>query len=135
MLLKISLLAKIPKEDRITYYLIYKPMYENNKAVLPIEIKSIGKTNLEDTYIRTLRALNAEIQSINIYLYLEDLYYVYLKILYNGNQFDINTTIDNALNILEYCKDIDIYIEQDILEQEGIKITKDMLDIYNDLVI
>ena len=127
MQLKISLLAKIPNEEKVTFYLLHKQPQKTCNIVLPIEVINMATTTLEDTYIRTLNALNAQIKSLNIYLYLEAIYYVYLNIEYNGRHFDINTTIDNALNMLTYQPTIDIYIEKDILDQEGIKITERML--------
>lgn len=136
MKLKISLLTKIIKEDYITFYLLYKDKQAKNinNIILPIEVPSLVENTMEDTYIRTLRTFEAKITSLNIYLYLEGKYYVYLKILYKNKIFDINTNIENALNILHYQPQTDLFIEQNILDQEGISITKEMIDNYESLI-
>lgn len=135
MKLKISLLTKIIKEDFITFYLLYKDKkaIETNHIILPIEVPSLIENTMEDTYIRTLRTFEAKISSLNIYLYLEGKYYVYLKVLYKDKIYDINTNIENALNILHYQPETDLFIEQDILNQEGVSINKEMIENYENL--
>jgi len=124
MQLKLSVLTKIVKGCKTTFYFKHK---ESN-TVLPLDILNIPPGEREDTYVRTLNAFGASIRSINIYLHLEEIYYVYLGIEHNGRIFDINTSLRNALCILEYLHDIDISIEKEILCQEGIQVTKDMLE-------
>jgi len=124
MQIKINVLTKIEDADKSTFYFIHN----ESKTVLPLEFNNLRDISTEDTYVRTLKALKVYIQSVNIYLYLEGIYYVYLKIPYNGNTFDINTSLSNALCILNYLPETEVYIENEILQQEGIKITKEMLE-------
>ena len=67
MQLKINVLTKIESNKKHTIYFLHKP----SKIILPIEINNILDKTTEDTYIRTLKALNAEIISIHLYLYLK----------------------------------------------------------------
>lgn len=128
MKLKISLLTKILNENLMTFYLMYKSKETGKTLILPIEIPSMLNKEKEDTYIRTLKALECKIISLNIYLYLEGRYYVYLKIESKNNVFDINTSIENALNILNNIPNLDIFIEEEIIVQEGINLDKEILN-------
>jgi len=125
MQLKINVLTKIEENRKTTFYFIQP----ESKIILPIDV---GEIVIDNTYIRTLNAFEISIESIHVYLYLEGVYYVYLRIHGIQKSFDINTTLQNALCILECVKTIDIYIETEILEHEGIKITKEMLTSYLD---
>ena len=123
MQVKISAITKINENDKCTYYFIQKEY----KIVLPIEYKNT-KNIYEDTYIRTLNALNVKIERISIYLYLNNKYYAYLRIKNNNQSYDINTSIANALNILDKVPDTKVYADINVLKYQGIKITKELIE-------
>ena len=123
MQVKISAITKINENDKCTYYFIQKEY----KIVLPIEYKNT-KNIYEDTYIRTLNALNVKIERISIYLYLNNKYYAYLRIKNNNQSYDINTSIANALNILDRIPDTKVYADINVLKYQGIKITKELIE-------
>ena len=123
MQIKINALTKIVDKDTTKIYFLDN----KSKIILPIEFPNLRDRSIEDTYIRTLRALDVVIESINIYLFLENNYYVYLRINFKGNIMDINTSINNAMYIFEYNPNTNVYIEKEILINEGIKITKEIL--------
>ena len=123
MQVKISAITKINENDKCTYYFIQKEY----KIVLPIEYKNT-KNIYEDTYIRTLNALNVKIERISIYLYLNNKYYAYLRIKNNNQSYDINTSIANALNILDKIPDTKVYADINVLKYQGIKITKELIE-------
>jgi len=107
MQLKINVLTKVEESQKTTFYFIQ----QESKTILPIETERLL---IDNTYMRTLNALKVVIESIHLYLYLEGIYYVYLRIKSPSNTFDINTTIQNALGILECLRDTAIYVEKEI---------------------
>jgi len=124
MQIKLTVLTKIENIRKTTFYFIHN----ESKTILPIEFDNLTDKSIEDAYIRTLKALNVKMESINLYLYLENIYYVYLKINAEGTLMDINISINNALHILELNPTTEVYIENEILLQEGIKITKELIE-------
>jgi len=123
MQVKIDAISKIDNENSYTYYFYQREF----KIVLPIEYWS--SKNDEDTYIRTLNALKVTIEKISIYLYFNNQFYSYIKIkTEDGRFYDINSSISNALNIKEILPEIPMYIEFDILNSQGIKVTKELLE-------
>jgi len=124
MQLKINAITKIIKGNKNTYYFIQK----KKKIILPVEYTQTPHSNAEDTYIRTLKALKVKIISINIYLFLDEKYYVYLNLSSNGKKYEINTNITNAMNLMDYEPEIQVYIKKDILIQNGIKVTKELIE-------
>lgn len=124
MQIKINVLTKVIDSKKTTFYFIYN----KSKIILPIEISSIRDKSIEDTYIRTLKALDVNIESIHIYLFLENVFYVYLRIKFKNRHMDINTSIHNALYILENIPKTEVFIENEILINEGIRITKEIIE-------
>lgn len=124
MLLKIRFLTKVINLNTTTYYFLNKDL----NILLPIEIEN-RKNTFTNVYLRTLKTIDIKLKGIKIYLYLEDTYYVYLTILDKKIDFDINIRLEDSLSILDNYDDIlELTMEKDILLQEGITITKEMVE-------
>ncbi len=133
MLLPLKLLTVIKNgdiEDSYTFYFFCKKL----KVLLPIVISSIvnnecknfENANIYNTYLRTLRALDAKIYGIRIYLYQNDVFYTYLCLYTSSNRFEINCNISDALKLLLQTG-CPVFTTYKVLENGGIKVTKQLV--------
>jgi len=122
----VKYLAKVENGVFYTHYL-YEPL---EKIVLPIEtlpIQHNENPNILDTLKRIVNSLESNLVGIKIFLYSEEKYYTYLSISAQGQILDIYIDIGNALEIAK-TSNILISIENAILKENGIKVTKKLLE-------
>ena len=122
----IKYLAKVENGVFYTHYL-YEPL---EKMVLPIEtlpVEHNENPNILDTLKRVVNSLESNLIGIKIFLYSEERYYTYLSISSQGQILDIHTDIGNALEIAK-TNNILISVENTILKENGIKVTKELLE-------
>ena len=128
MLQKIKYLTTINNDKFLTSYFFHKA----SSTVLPVEIKnnnySAGVTpNIYNTIQRIFSLLNINVAGIKLYLYRDGLYYTYITLHVNENEYDINSNFSDALKIGKLF-DAPIYASDQILNYCGIKITKEMIE-------
>lgn len=118
----VKYLTKIENNVFSTHY-FYEP---NDQIILPIDVIPIN-TGLITNVERVLIALNSNLFGIKISLCEKDKYYTYLSIAKQKEIVDvlvepsIACELANADNIL-------ICVEEHILKNEGIKVTKELIE-------
>jgi bifunctional DNase/RNase len=105
-----------------TLYLIEK----SEKTVLPIP-QAITKPQTPDTIRRILAAFGINIMNAKIYLQRDDVFYTYLTLSNCEKICEINLSFLDAINFTQDTN-APILIESEILDECGIKVTKQMLE-------
>ena len=137
MLKNIYLLTIIPNPDRYTVYFLRK----KELIILPVTIPYKGvdiilSTNemckdhdpdLFNTTKRIIGSLGARITGIKIYMYKENTFYTYICIENRGKEYDINSDFADALILAIRCNTT-ILVEEKVLNECGIKVTKELLE-------
>jgi bifunctional DNase/RNase len=109
-------------------------------VVLPIEIKNqeavfylTGKTpssrtlsHIYDTAGTLFSCCGVKLVSITLYNYQDGVYYTYLNLVYKQEHLEINARFSDAF-VLAKKLSAPIYIEGNVLEKRGIKVTKEVL--------
>lgn len=123
----VKFITKIPYQDFFTYYLFCKP----TKVLLPIEITndkaSTGDPSVYNTVKRLICGLGAKIKFIKIYRFDQEVYYTYLTLERDRQTFDINVSFKDAIEIAKESRS-PIYIKEEIINQCGIEITKEIIE-------
>lgn len=124
MMQKIKLLDAVINSNLVTFYFIHK----NSKILLPVEINiNTLDTPVYETLKKTFSMLGITFDCINIYLFKESNFYSHLKINAGDRVHEININTLDALNLARYLS-IPVYIEEGVLEECGIKMTKEMIE-------
>ena len=121
----VKFITEVPYTDFSTLYLFCKSL----KTLLPIEIIFNNKTTTPSIYNsikRILYGCGIDIAHIKIYHCYCNNFYAYLTLRKEGRDFDINIGIKDALEISKETA-VPIFVKDKILENYGIKITKDLI--------
>jgi len=123
----VKYITKIPYQDISTYYLFCKP----SKVLLPIEIdneKAYDPTpSVYNTIKRIVIGMGARIKLVKIYRFSQSVYYAYLTLTTNGKDFDVNISLEDAMEISKEARS-PIYVKEEIINQCGIEITKEIIE-------
>lgn len=133
MILPLKLLTVINNDENptiSTFYFFCKDL----KILLPVTVTendkirftNFEKANIYNTYLRTLKALNAKIYGISIYLYRNNDFYTYLHLRTKSGRYEINCNISDTLGIYLHTK-CPIFTTSKVLENGGIKVTKKLV--------
>jgi len=93
-----------------------------NARETPNEIRP----HIHNTAIRIIKALKAEVDSITIYAYQEEIFYSYIKIRRGGNCLEIDARPSDAISIA-LRQDVPVFVNESVYERVGIKVTKELL--------
>ncbi len=135
-LVKIEALAVVENTlylfESTTQTLLPMKLTNSNQSFLLRDDNETAGTNTPSIYNTTNRILLAagfSIDSIKIYLSQFDTYYTYLCVKTNDQVLDININIEDAFKIIDIYN-TPLYINVNILIDEGIKLTKELLKNY-----
>lgn len=124
MLQKLKYLATIKDQQSLVSYFYCKEY----KTFLPVNLKYDTKfPKSSDTIFRIINALKAKVVEIKIYREQEGFFYTYITLKLHGGLYDISSNFEDAFELSTVAK-IPVYVEQTILQKNGIKVTKDMLE-------
>lgn len=121
----VKFITEVPYTDFSTLYLFCKSL----KTLLPIEIVFNNKNTAPSIYNsirRILRGCGIGVSNIKIYHYYCNSFYAYLTLKKGDREFEFNIGIKDALEISKEMS-VPIFVKDKILENCGIKITKDLL--------
>ncbi len=121
----VKFITEVPYTDFSTFYLFCRSI----KTLLPIEIENSKKKEIPSIYNtvkRVLKGFNIGVSNIKIYHYYCDIFYAYLTLKKEAEEFEFNVGIKDALEISREMS-VPIFVKDRILENYGIKITKDLL--------
>jgi len=125
-----------PDSENHTLYLFDK----NEKVVMPVEIKNreavfylTGKTHLRhpvphlyNTIKRLLSCFNVRLVSVTVYNFQDGILYTYLNLIFDQKHLEINISFHDAF-VLAMMYKSPLYIKNNILEEKGIKVSKQKL--------
>lgn len=74
-----------------------------------------------------LQCLKASIEDIIIYKYLDGVYYSHIRVVMNKDVFDIDSRISDSI-CLAFALKIKVSILDEVLEEVGIKVSKELLN-------
>ena len=126
-------------EQDSTVYLFNK----EQGILLPIKMHTFSATHILDaharpieprphvhnTIIRIISALRAEIDSILIYSYQDNIFYSYIRLRRETDFMDIDARPSDAISIALRHK-VPVFVKKDVCESAGIKVTKELLKSY-----
>ena len=121
----VKFITEVPYPDFSTLYLFCKPL----KTLLPIEIEINTKSAAPSIYNsikRIIRGCGMDVSNIKIYHYHSNNFYAYLTLKKEGKDFEFNIAIKDGLEISKEMS-VPIFVKDEILENCGIKITRDLL--------
>ncbi|HOD01252.1 MAG TPA: DUF151 domain-containing protein [bacterium] len=123
----VKFITEVPYLQSSTFYLFCKPL----KILLPIEtgcecIQTQTVPSVYNSVRRIIEGIGAKALYLKIYLYCENVFYAYLTIKNGKETFDINVGLKDGIKMAREMK-IPIYVRDQILENNGIKITKDLV--------
>jgi len=135
MYIQVKLLAIVPTLETCTVYFFY----HGQNIVLPMKIKNCylrfllkniknvsPAPDIYDTISRVISACNGYLQCVILYLYRDGIYYSYLRVGKGEKVLDINCSFEDSL-VLSIALRVPFYINEDILQRQGFKITKELL--------
>lgn len=88
--------------------------------------KGLGPSNIYDVIRKVVFNLNGAITKVIIYLYSNNLYYVYLRVNSGDSHYDIDIKLPDAI-LLALITGAEIYVTKDILTVHGILLTKEVI--------
>lgn len=113
------------KEEKIVLPIDFPK--EEVSFLLTSEINKLShKQNIYETTIRIILGLGAKIICLSVYKFQDDEFYAHLNLLQNQENLEISLKFTDGLKIAKKTK-IPIYIKQEILEQEGIRVNRQIL--------
>jgi len=137
---RVHFIALVPNyysgSKNYTLYLFDK----DAKVVVPVEISNqetlfflTGKTHqhhssphIYNTIKRLLHCFETRLVSVTIYNFQDGTFYTYLNLAHNQKHLEINISFPDAFVLARLFKS-PLYIKNDILEEKGIKVTKQIL--------
>jgi len=126
MFKRVDYITKVTYPNITTYYLFHK----EESILLPVEVFNYNpQYTFPDSRIiisTILNTLNAVYTETLIYLHQDDKYYCYLKIKNENKTYEINANFIDAIELAVY-EQKPILILSEILEQQGFKVTKNMV--------
>ena len=138
MLKELFVIAIVPSNKKYTLYLYEK----KEKYVIPVEFdkraaalflaqpgpnqKNRSYPTVYNTVKRLICGLGANLISVTIYKYENDIFYAYLNVIFQNKHLEFNANICDALNIAKRFNSI-IYIKEELLDKCGIKVSKKIL--------
>jgi bifunctional DNase/RNase len=126
--------ALLNRRIMFNYYTVYLVCHEE-KIILPVNaseenIKPILASAPAETYSlikQITELLKAKVFGVVILEYVDEIFYAYLRIEYDGEFFDIHANFYDAL-CFAVTNNLKIYITEKILLENGTKITKDLIE-------
>jgi uncharacterized protein len=120
-----------------TLYLLNK----KSKLLLPVEINKESakaltlaqqniptpRPHIHDTIRRLIASLNGKVAGITINMYRDGIFYSYIRVKNGNKYYDIDSKATDAIAIA-IRSNAPIYIEDDVIQGVGIKITQELLD-------
>ena len=126
---KINYLTTIAKKRSLTSYFFHKA----SSRVLPVETSvprlntSKATPSVYNTIKRMLVATGAMVSSIKLYLYRDGIFYTYITLRMQSNEYDINSCFIDALYISRLFN-APIYARDQVIRCCGIKVTKEQIE-------
>ena len=123
----VKFITEVPYLESSTFYLFSKSL----KILLPIEIdnndvQSSTTPTIYNSIKRIIEGIGAKVLHIKIYHHYENTFYTYLTIKNDKEVFEINISFKDGIEIAKEIN-VPIYVKSRILENHGIKITKDLI--------
>ena len=123
----VKFITEVPYLQSSTFYLFSKSL----KILLPIEVEnnhvqSSTTPTIYNSIKRAIEGIGAKVLHIKIYYHYENTFYTYLTIKNNKEVFEINISFKDGVEIAKEMN-VPIYVKSQILEDHGIKITKDLI--------
>jgi len=85
------------------------------------------RPHIHNTAMRIAKALGADITAIIINRFEDEIFYAHIRLEKEGKVYDIDSKPSDAISIALRSKS-PIYIEEEVLKDAGIKITKDLIE-------
>jgi uncharacterized protein len=112
-----------------------------NKILLPVKTnrwgcesillvkqkKQYARPHIYNTTLRSIKALGADVKCVFVYKVIEDIFYVYIRILRNNKFYDIDAKMSDALGIAALCN-APVLVSSNVYEKVGIKVTPDLIE-------
>ncbi|MFZ5424546.1 MAG: bifunctional nuclease family protein [Patescibacteria group bacterium] len=140
MLKQVLIKAIVPDPNNAAEYTVYL-FDEQSNILLPINIESdsakaltmaehaipCARPHIHDTTRRLISSMGASITSAVIYYSKEDIYYAHVRLKLGQMELDVDARVTDAV-ALAIRFDSDIFVEQEVLDREAIKVTKEIVE-------
>lgn len=138
--LEFNILAIVPADKKQELFTVYLFNY-GLKVLVPYKVNRwscdsillakqkirLPRPHVHDSYLRTVKALGANITGVTVYKYLDDVFYTYLKVITGETESEIDIKLTDAI-CLALLADIPIMIAVDVYKYAGIIVTKELID-------
>ena len=127
-----------PEQDSTVYLfnkeqcilLPIKMTNESAQTILDAHAKHLEvRPSVHNTLIRTVRALRAEIDSILIYAYQDNIFYSYIRVKNKKEFMEIDARPSDAISIALRHR-VPVLVNKKVCEIVGVKVTRELLKNY-----